>query len=130
MPYLLVTGPEFSLEQRKIMAAELTDAVITALQLPKNKRDWITVHFTTYPPDHVSVGGRLLSEIEERSYYCQFLDVDLTLEKKEILNAAIFPLLMELLGLDAAQAKKIRMLFQSCSREDVVIGGRFLSELQ
>lgn len=130
MPYLLIMGPEFSLEQRKIMAAELTGALMEALEFSEDRRNWITVQFIAYAPDQIAEGGRLLSETEERSYYCQFLDFDLNMTKKKRLNAAIFPKLMELLGLDGSQTMQIKLLFQECSPQDVVIGGHFLADFE
>ena len=111
------------------MAAELTDALMEALQLPEDSRDWITIHFIAYDPEQVAEGGRLLSEMEERSYYCQILDVYMSEAKRQRLNAAVFPKLMELLGLDDSQAMQIKVLFQECSPQDVVIGGQFLTNL-
>ncbi|HEY9746503.1 MAG TPA: hypothetical protein V6C99_09840 [Oculatellaceae cyanobacterium] len=129
MPYLLVVGPEFSTEQRKIMAQELTDGLMNALQLPEACRNWVTVQFFSYHPDQIAVGGRLLSEIEERNYYCLFQDIHLSDEKKEKIVTHIFPLLLELLGLDASQAEQVKMLFNNCAPDDVVIGGCFLHRL-
>ena len=129
MPYLLILGPEFPFEQRKIMAVELTDAIMEALAYPEFCRDWITVHFVAYQPDQVSVGGRLLSEREERNYYCQYFDGELSTAKKQKMTDAIFPLLMEQLGLDGSQARQIKFLFQNYPYEDIVIGGLPLAEL-
>lgn len=128
MPYLLLMGPSFSFEQRKIMAFELTDAILSALRLPEASRDWITIQFLTYRGDQLSVGGRLLSEIEEPNYYCQFFDIKLTQEKRERMITTIFPLLMETLGLTSSQATQIKILFQDCAPENVVIGGHFVTE--
>lgn len=129
MPYLLIAGPECSLEQRKIMASELTEAILNALQLPEESRNWITVHFFPILSEQLAIGGNLLSSMEETAYYCQFLDINLNTQKKEALTLHLFPLLMELLGVPAAQAHRIKLLFQDCPADNVVIGGRFLQDL-
>jgi phenylpyruvate tautomerase PptA (4-oxalocrotonate tautomerase family) len=74
------------------------------------------------------VGGRLLSEIEEPNYYCQFFDISLTQEKRERMISEVFPILMETLGLKPSQAMQIKILFQDCVPDNVVIGGHFVTE--
>lgn len=125
MPYLKIYAPDFSFEQKKIMAAELTDCIALALDLPEAERDRITIHFLPYRLENMAIGGRLLSETEEPDYHLEFYDAALTQPKKEKLLRYLMPLMLEQLGLPPSGAGRLNILFRACQPDDLAIGGKF-----
>lgn len=128
MPYLKLYAPEFSFEQKKIMAAELTDCIVTALALPQTARDQVTIQFMPYRLENMAIGGRLLSETEAPDYHLEFYDTALTPHKKEALARQLIPLVMEQLGLHPTEADRLSILFRSCHPGDLAMGGHFSSQ--
>lgn len=123
-PYLRIFAPEFSLEQRKIMAAELTEAIAQALQLEQEQREEIRIHFCLCHWDNIAVGGRLLSETEEHYYHLEFCGRALNQERKSALGRLLLPLMQELLNVPAAEGERISLIFNDVPPEDLVMGGR------
>jgi phenylpyruvate tautomerase PptA (4-oxalocrotonate tautomerase family) len=118
MPVLRLYGPHFSFEQKKIMAAELTAALVQALSLPKNAQKQIVIHFIPCELDNMAVDGRLLSEIEESRYQVEYHDATLSQEQKKHLTQRLLPLLHELLGIRASSDdSRIMFLFQEHSAQ-------------
>ncbi len=118
MPYLRLETPAFSLEQKKIMAAELTDAVMACLNFPHNWRERIIIHFTPYQADDLAVGGRLASETEEPIYRLGFFDAGLSAAKRKKLTNALMPVFLELLGLGNGLSKQVQLLFFETQPEE------------
>jgi phenylpyruvate tautomerase PptA (4-oxalocrotonate tautomerase family) len=123
-PYLRIYAPEFSLEQRKIMAAELTDAIAHALQLEREHRETIRIHFCTCHWDNISVGGRLLSETEEHYYHMEFCGRALNQECKAALGRRLMPLMQELLNVPASEGHRISLIFHEVPPGDLLMGSR------
>lgn len=121
-PYLRIYAPECSLEQRKIMAAELTDAIATTLQLNEAHRQSIQIHFSSCHLDSVAVGGRLLSETQEPYYHLEFCDLGLSQSRKAELGRALMPLMLELLNLPPAEQHRVSLVFHEIPAGDRMIG--------
>lgn len=128
-PYLRIYAPDCSLEQRKIMAAELTEAIADVLQLTGHRQEAIQVHFCPYHLDAVSVGGRLLSETEEPHYHLEFFGCALCQEKKAALGRRLMPLLQELLNIPYAEVSRISLIFHEVPPGDLLMGSRTLAEV-
>ena len=124
MPYLRIHAPELSFEQKKIMAAELTDAILTILERPPEARDYATIQFIPYRLENMAVGGRLLSETEEPSYQLEFHSFPLTQQQKDVLVQRLMPLLLDLLHLPPSAQDRITLLFEAHTADNVVFGGR------
>jgi phenylpyruvate tautomerase PptA (4-oxalocrotonate tautomerase family) len=126
-PYLRIYAPEFSLEQRKIMASELTDAIAAALHLNENRRNGVQVHFCSCRSDSLAIGGRLLSETEESYYLLEFHDFALNQERKA-LGRHLMPLLLELLSIPPAEQCRVSLIFHEVPPGDLIIGHHRLAE--
>lgn len=121
-PYLRIYAPEFSLEQRKIMAAELTDAIAVALNLDMSRRSTIRIHFCLCRLDSLAIGGRLLSETEECYYHLEFYDQALSQERKAALGRYLMPLMLELLCIPVTEACRVSLIFNEIPAGDLIIG--------
>jgi hypothetical protein len=120
---LRIHAPDFPFEQKKIMAAELTDAVASSLGLPPEARQHLAIEFIPYRLENMAVGGRLLSETEEPSYQLEFQGFPLTPRQQEALSEQLMPLLLELLHLPPSERERIAFLFQEQARGSVALGG-------
>lgn len=109
MPYLRIHSPEVSFEQRKIMATELTDAIITALQLTNHTREEVTIHFIPYRLENMAVGGRLLCETEAPIYRLEFFGAPLPSIKQQQLKHHVLTQALELLGLSPSESHRLTL---------------------
>lgn len=109
MPYLRIVTPAISFEQKKIMAAELTDALVAALGLPIEERDTITIQFMSYRLEDMATGGRLVSETEEPIYRLELMTPRLTAKTRQTLKDYVIPLTLELLGLPLTEAHRLAL---------------------
>ena len=81
MPYLKLTTPETTTEQRERIARELTDLVVQVM-IPRNGRgpsadelrERCTVHFTPYEPTTMAIGGVLMRDRKEQDVTVEFSD--------------------------------------------------------
>jgi phenylpyruvate tautomerase PptA (4-oxalocrotonate tautomerase family) len=121
-PYLRIYAPKCSLEQRKIMAAELTEAIAVSLQLDNRQRQSIQIHFNHCHLDAVAVGGRLLSETQEPYYHLEFCDIGLNQVKKAELARCLMPLMLELLNWPPAEQHRVSLVYHEIPVADRLIG--------
>ena len=128
-PYLRIYAPEFSLEQRKIMAVELTDAIAQVLRLDGPKAEAIRIQFCPCGMDSVAVGGRLLSELEEHYYHLEFCGCALNQECKGALGRRLMPLMQELLNVPPVEGYRISLIFHEVPQGDLLMGRRHFSEV-
>jgi len=126
-PHLRIYAPEFSLEQRKIMAQELTQAIADALQLDEVRQASILIHFCVCRLDCTAVGGRLLSETEEPYYHLEFCGHALSQERKAALGRRLMPLMQELLNVPPSEAQRISLIFNEVPPGDWLMGTRRVS---
>lgn len=115
MLLLRIYAPKFSFEQKKIMATELTDAMVQAFAQPNSAASEISIHFIPYQLENMAAGGRLLSETEEPLYHLDFISQSLSSAQFEALQQRLMPLLLELLGLKESEAHRITFLFHEHS---------------
>jgi phenylpyruvate tautomerase PptA (4-oxalocrotonate tautomerase family) len=130
MPGLRFYSPELPVEQKSIIAKELTEAVARSLNLQESGRNWTIVQFMPFKLENVALGGRLMNlDAANPFYYLEILDSGWNREKKETLVRELTPLLAKLLNLEPAQLYKLSILFQEYNPEDMARAGRFLSEM-
>ena len=130
MPGLRFYSPELPVELKRIMAKELTDAVVRSLNLLEEGRNWTIVQFMPFKLENCAIGGSLMNvDAENPFYYLEILDSGLTREKKETLVRELTPLMANLLNLAPHQLYKLSILFQEYKPEDMARAGRFLSQM-
>jgi phenylpyruvate tautomerase PptA (4-oxalocrotonate tautomerase family) len=129
MPFLRFYSPELPVEQKRLMAQELTEAVLRALHLPDQARDWTTVQFVPFRSEDFAVAGRLMSDTDRPDYHLEFTDRGLNRTKKEALVRILTPLLARLLDLPPDETDRINIQFNEYHPEDMAVGGHFLDRL-
>jgi hypothetical protein len=127
MLHLKIHAPAFSFEQKKIMAQELTDAVLQAMALPESERERILLQFIPYQPSDVALGDRLVSETEEPPCWLEIVGSGFTLARKEKLLHHLIPLMLELMKLPADAAGRLSIRFREYRVEDFIIGEQWLA---
>lgn len=68
MPGLRFYSPELSVEQKRIMAKELTEAVVSSLKLLEQGRNWTIVQFMPFKLENFAIGGRLMVDTQDPFY--------------------------------------------------------------
>lgn len=102
MPYLQITGPKLTLQQKKAITKDITDIVLHASQLPPEAREWTTIHFTPFELEDIAIGVQLLSEKPDKTadYHIAIHERNLDETKKRRLVDELTPAFARLLGLD------------------------------
>jgi phenylpyruvate tautomerase PptA (4-oxalocrotonate tautomerase family) len=130
MPYLRFYTPELTVEQKRDIARDITEAMLRALRLPLEARDWTIVHFFPFSPENYAVGGVLSSDSGVVDYHLEVSDRSLTQPMRERIVAEVTPTLVRLLGLKDDDRFKINIIFRSYSLDDLAIGGFFLRDIE
>ena len=127
-PYVRISAPELSFEQRKIMARELTEAISDVLQLNPHQTEALQVQFCSYRMDAMAVGGRLLSETEEPHYCLEILGSHLFPDRQEALGRRLLPLMLELVSLPAHEENRVSLIFNEISKWNGKTSAQFVGE--
>lgn len=109
MPHLRIYTPDISFEQKKIMAAELTDALAAAFRIALVDRESISIQFIPYRLENVALGGRLISETEEPVYRLELFASEPTPAAQQSLRESLFPLSLELMGLPPSESHRLSL---------------------
>jgi phenylpyruvate tautomerase PptA (4-oxalocrotonate tautomerase family) len=127
MPYLRLYSPELSLDQKRRIARELTEAMMKILHQKEDERYWCTLQFVPYRLEDFAVGGRLAYDSMQADYYLEYGDHHLTQERREKIAQGLTPLLAELLDLKPTETHRIQIQFKPFDTRDLTIGGTALS---
>lgn len=129
MPGLRFYSPELPVEEKRIIAKELTEAVVRSLNLHEEGRYWTLVHFMPFKLEDFAIGGTLVADSQNPCYYLEITERDLTPEKKETLVRELTRVLANLFNLGPDQLYKINIIFLEYKPEDMAREGRFLSQM-
>lgn len=132
MPYVLITTPALPLDVKRALASDLTDAILATLTLSDTERPRTSIHFVSFEPEDCAIGGRLLADGQSPEYTVEVSERNLTPQTKRLLVSAIMPVMVKHLHLDKEprDADRISIIFRPYVPTDIVIGGRFLPELE
>lgn len=130
MPFLRLYSPSLSIELKRKLAVQLTEAAIRGLEYPEEVQQRTTIHFVAIEPDDVAVAGVLVSDGGTPDYTLEVTERHLTQAKKHAVVKELMPVLMKNFGLRQEQRWKVNIKFSSYALEDFAVGGTFLSELE
>lgn len=128
MPYLRLTGPRLSDERRREVADRLTGVLVelfTARQGPSAAeiRSRTTVHFTSYGPDELFVGGRVAG-VDQPDVTAELSDWSMSRRQQARVARRLTPVLTEEFG---AAEDAVNLRFHSYPPDDFAVGGILLS---
>ncbi len=91
-----------TLEQKKIIAKEVTEAILQALHLPEEARNWTTIQFNAFNLEDMVIGGELLSEHNDKAadYHILIRERNLDERKKKALVDKLTPLFARIFNLN------------------------------
>lgn len=128
LPYLRLFIPDLTLEKKRTLVSEITEALIEALHLPPIVGEWCTIHLVPLKSDCIAIGGKLVADGAEPSYLVEVTDRELNQDARQAIVDALKPLLSRHLGLRPDQSFDLNFKFSVCEAKDFAIGGQFLSE--
>ena len=133
MPYMKLSTPDVTPQDRERIARELTEAMVHVMTrrygrgfTPGELRERCTVHFTPYEPATMAVGGRLMQNRDEQNVTMEFSDCGMTTRLQARLARELTPLLGQLFCMDA-HLERVRIRFHPYPPTDFAVGGRLLS---
>ena len=129
MPYLRLFVPEIDTDKKREIANDLTDAVVKALNVPAEARDWTTIHFIAYKPEDLAVGGKLTVDGGAPEFYVDYIALDVNQSIKEDLAREITVSLARSFGLQPAHYGRVNFRFQAVSPDEIAMGGHFVRKL-
>jgi phenylpyruvate tautomerase PptA (4-oxalocrotonate tautomerase family) len=133
MPYLRITCPEISSEQKRTVAKELTDEINTLFYNPKGGpsreelRSHTTVHFMPYQNDEVYIGGQTTQERGGTDLTVELSDWNMNVKQQKKVAQGLTPILAKLFSVKDLENVNIR--FHSYPPTDFSVGGKLISEL-
>ena len=135
MPYVTLTTPPLSLDDRQRIAHDLTEAVVRLMTpangrglSPDELRERCTVHFTPYEDDMLAIGGKLMRDREEKDVTMEFSDWGLNTRRQRKLARELTPLLASFFGL-GTQLDHVNIRFHPYPPSDFAVGGRLFADL-
>jgi phenylpyruvate tautomerase PptA (4-oxalocrotonate tautomerase family) len=135
MPYMKLTTPELSVEQREQIARQLTEAVVRLMAPPGGRgptaqelRERCTVHFTPYEPTMMAIGGKLMRDRAEKDVTMEFSDWGLSLNHLRLLARELTPVLAKLFGMEG-QLDHVNIRFHPYPPHHFAVGGKLLYDL-
>ncbi|MBV8883846.1 MAG: hypothetical protein JO235_07575 [Chroococcidiopsidaceae cyanobacterium CP_BM_RX_35] len=130
MPGLRFYSPELSVQEKRILAKELTEEIVCSLNLQVEYCNWTFIQFIPYELEDFAVGSKLIIDTQNPWYYLEIVERDLTIEKKEVVARNLTSLLGKLLKLKTEELYKINILFLEYRPEDMARAGKLLSQSQ
>lgn len=134
MPYLRITCPELTHEQRTRIAGRLTAAINDLFYQPRGRltreelRERTTIHFLPYAPAELFVGGRTPEEREAVDITVELSDWNMPVRRQRVIAHALTPLLADLFAVPVRQIDSINIRFHSYPPTDFAVGGQLLSD--
>ena len=130
MPYLRLYSPSLSIELKRKLAFQLTEALLNALGLDDTYRHRTMIHFAPFHPDDIAVGGELISDGGAPDYLLEITERSLSGAQKSAAVNALVPVLMKNFGLRKEQSWKVNIRFESYEPSDFAVGGNFLDDVE
>ena len=129
MPYLRLTCSSFPAARRRQIAGELTDLLVDLFTPPRGPsqqeiRSRSTVHFTSYHPDEVFVGGRAAGP-DRPDVTAEISDWSMSRRQQARVAARLTPVLSSLFD---AESDAVNVRFHSYPPSDFAVGGTLLSK--
>ncbi|MBV9386749.1 MAG: hypothetical protein JOZ78_10010 [Chroococcidiopsidaceae cyanobacterium CP_BM_ER_R8_30] len=128
MPGLRFYSPEISVEEKRILAKELTKEVVSSLNLPTELSNWTFIHFVTYKLEEFAIGGNLVLDTQGPWYFLEITERNWDIEKKQTVVRNITLLLSKLLKLKSEEIYKINIILLEYKPEDMARAGKLLSQ--
>lgn len=133
MPYMKLTTPETTADDRARIARELTEAVVQLLTprnglTPQELRERCTVHFTPYEPMMMAIGGTLMRDRIGKDITMELSDWGMTKRMQRRLARELAPLLARLFGMED-HLDHVNIRFHPYPPTDFAVGGRLLADL-
>lgn len=128
MPYLRLTCPPLEPARRREVAEELTAAVVELFTPPRGPsatdiRARSTVHFATYGPDELFIGGHAAT-VAYPDVTVEVSDWSMSVRQQVKTAARLTPLLVRLFD---AEPDAVNLRFHSYPPTDFAVGGLLLS---
>jgi phenylpyruvate tautomerase PptA (4-oxalocrotonate tautomerase family) len=133
MPYLRITCPELGSEQKRSIAKELTDEINNLFYNSKGGpsreelRSHTSVHFISYKPDELFIGGETPRERKVADLTVELSDWNMSVKQQKKVAQGLTPVLGKLFGITDLENVNIR--FHSYPPTDFAVGGKLISEL-
>lgn len=129
MPYIRLYVPELSVDKKRAFAKDLTDTVVGALKIPAEARDWTTIHFITYEPESLAVGGRLVVDGSVAEFYVDYIDLDVNQHIKDDLARDVTAAVGRAFDLEPGQLGRVNFRYQCVKADDIAMGGHYVRKL-
>lgn len=135
MPYLRITCPELSIEQRITIATRLTAVINDLFYNPRSPmtreelRERTTIHFIAYAPHDLYIGGRTLAERGAVDLTVELSDGGMSVRQQRRIAQILTPNLAELFAVPRDQIDGINIRFHSYPPTDFAVGGQLLADL-
>jgi len=134
MPYLRITCPDLTAEQRKAVATRLTDAVVDLFYNPRapvtrdQLRERTTIHFMTYADNQLFIGGRSPTERGTPDLTVELSDWNMSVRLQRRLARMLTPILAELFEISSDNIDQVNIRFHPYPPTNFAVGGRLLSD--
>jgi phenylpyruvate tautomerase PptA (4-oxalocrotonate tautomerase family) len=130
MPFLRLYSPSLSLELKRKLALQLTEATLRGFGYSDEARQRTTIRFIACEPEDMAVGGELVSDAGGPDYTVEVTEHGITDVQRHLVVKELMAVLMQSFGLRKEQWWKINIKFDSFSPSDLAVGGTFLDELE
>jgi phenylpyruvate tautomerase PptA (4-oxalocrotonate tautomerase family) len=130
MPYLRLYSPTLSIELKRKLAFQLTDATLRGFGYQDEARQRTTIHFVAFEPDDIAVAGELVADVGAPDYTLEVTEHDISDAQRRSVVKELLPVLMQNFGLRKEQRCKVNIKFNTFSPSDLAVGGTFLNEVQ
>ena len=135
MPYLRLTCPPLSPQERQRAAERLTEEIGVLFFNPhggpsrEELRERTTVHFLSYEPDTLFIGGRTPEQRRTPDVTLELSDWWVGTRLQRRAAARLTPLLASIFGVPQTQLESVNVRFHPYPPQDFAVGGRLLSDL-
>lgn len=135
MPYLRLTCPDRTPEQRTAIALRLTELINDLFYNPRapmtreELRERTTIHFVPYASSDLFVGGRTPQEREAVDLTVELSDWGMSVRQQRKVASALTPVLAELFDVPTDGLDGINIRFHSYPPSNFAVGGQLLSDL-
>jgi phenylpyruvate tautomerase PptA (4-oxalocrotonate tautomerase family) len=129
MAYLRIHSLDLPRDMKRMLATELTQTVVEARHLHGVERDLCTIHFATFAPEDLSIGGKLIANGRAPDFQVEYRDHDLTSSDKKKLAHRITDTMARVLGLAGGDVMRVSVLFVEYDTRDFSIGGTLLRHM-
>jgi phenylpyruvate tautomerase PptA (4-oxalocrotonate tautomerase family) len=134
VPYLRITCPTTTPEQRRAIAERLTATVVDLFFSPhapitrEELRERTTVHFTSYGEDELYIGGRTPRERDAIDLTVELSDWSMPVKQQRRIARRLTPVLAEAFDVPPTGIEGINIRFHPYPPSDFAVGGRLLSD--